>query len=105
MSKLKVLAHQSVESQLQFEPSDLCASSPVKWVLFFFFFLSPFISFLFGVLLIYNVLISAVQESDSVIRIAIYILFHTLFHCGLSQDVECSSPCSAVGLAVYPSYV
>ena len=39
--------------------------------------------------LIYNVvLISPVYQSDSVIDI--YILFHILFHYGLSQDVECS---------------
>ena len=38
-------------------------------------------------------LISAVQESDSVI----YIIFHILFHYGLSQDIEYSSLCSTVG--------
>ena len=27
----------------------------------------------------------------------IYILFHILFHCDLSQDIEYSSPCSTVG--------
>ena len=32
------------------------------------------------------VLISTVQQSDSVIHI--YILFHPLFHYGLSQDIE-----------------
>ena len=40
-------------------------------------------------------LISAVQQSDSVIYI--YILFHILFHCGLSQDNDYSSLCSTVG--------
>ena len=46
--------------------------------------------------LAYNVvLLSAVQQSDSVIHI--YILFYILFHYGLSQDVEYSSLCSKVG--------
>ena len=50
--------------------------------------------------LIYNVvLISAVQQSDSVIYL--YILFHILFHSGLSQDTEYSS----LDLVVYPSYI
>ena len=52
---------------------------------FFFFFL-----IFFGVYLSYNVvLVSAVQQSDLVIHI--YILFHILFHYGLSQDIEYSS--------------
>ena len=52
--------------------------------------------FLIEVELIYHVvLISAVQQSDSVIYM--YILFHTLFHYGLSQDIEYSSPCYTVG--------
>ena len=38
-------------------------------------------------------LISAIQQSDSVIN----ILFHILFHYGLSQDVEYSSLCYAIG--------
>ena len=38
-------------------------------------------------------LISAVQQSDCYI----YILFHILFHYGLSQDIECSSLCYTVG--------
>ena len=37
-------------------------------------------------LLIYNVLLSAVEQTDSVMHI--YILFHILFHYGLSQDIE-----------------
>ena len=41
--------------------------------------------------LIYNVLISIVQHSDSVIRI--YILFHILSHYGLSQDITYDSLC------------
>ena len=48
---------------------------------------------------------SSVQHSNSVIHTIyisiyctyIYILFHTLFHCGLSQDIEYSSLCYAVG--------
>ena len=40
-------------------------------------------------------LISAVQQSDSVIHI--YILFYILFHDVLSQDIEYSSLCSTVG--------
>ena len=42
--------------------------------------------------LIYNVLVSGVQHSDSVIYLYIniyaYILFHILFHYGLLQDIE-----------------
>ena len=45
--------------------------------------------------MICNVLISAVQKSDSVIHI--YVLFHILFHYGLSQDIEYSSLCFTVG--------
>ena len=41
------------------------------------------------------VLISAVQQSDSVIHT--YVLFHVLFHNGLSQYIEWSSLCSTVG--------
>ena len=49
--------------------------------------------------LIYRVvLISAVQQSDSVIHIYIDIVFHILFHYGLPQDVECSSLCYIVVL-------
>ena len=49
-----------------------------------------FFFFLIEVELIYNVaLISAIQQSDSVTHI--YILFHILFHYGLSQDMEYSS--------------
>ena len=45
--------------------------------------------------LIYNVLISAVQQSDSFIYM--YILFHILFHFLLSQDIEYSSLCYTAG--------
>ena len=40
-------------------------------------------------------LISAIQQSDSVIHI--YILFHIIFHYGLSQDIEYSFLCYTVG--------
>ena len=40
-------------------------------------------------------LISAVQQSDSVMHI--YILSHILLHYGLSQDIEHSSLCYTVG--------
>ena len=44
----------------------------------------------------YNVvLITAVQQSDPIKYI--YILFHVLFHCGLSQDIEYSSLSCTVG--------
>ena len=43
-------------------------------------------------------LISAVQQSDSVIC----ILFHTLFHYGLSQDIEYISLCSRALLPIHP---
>ena len=43
-------------------------------------------------------LISAVQQSDSVIHtyIYVYILFHILSHYGLSQDIDFSSLCYAI---------
>ena len=37
-------------------------------------------------------LIFAVQQSDSIIKY-IYIIFHILFHYGLSQDIEYRSLC------------
>ena len=40
-------------------------------------------------------LISAVQHSDSFTYV--YILFHILFHCGLSQDIEYSPLCYIFG--------
>ena len=47
-------------------------------------------------------LIFAVQQSDSVIYTHAYIdiLFHVLFHYGLSQEAECSSLCPTAVLAV-----
>ena len=45
-------------------------------------------------------LISAVQQSDS-LYIYTYIIFHILFHYGLSQDIECSSLCYTVGFCMY----
>ena len=54
-------------------------------------------------------LISAVQQSDSVlytsIYLYIYILLHILFHYGLSKGIEYSSLCYAVGPVDYPSYI
>ena len=41
------------------------------------------------------VLISAVQQSGSLLHM--YFLFHILFHCGLSKDIEYSSLCYTVG--------
>ena len=57
-----------------------------------------FFSFLniIEVQLIYNIaLISAVEQSDSVLHI--YTLFHILFHYDLSQDIEYSSLCYTGG--------
>ena len=45
--------------------------------------------------MIYNVLISAVQQTHSIKHI--YIPFHILFHSGLLQDIEYSSQCYAMG--------
>ena len=45
-------------------------------------------TYLIEIELTYNVvLMSAVQRSDSVRHLHIYILFHVFFH-GLSQDIE-----------------
>ena len=53
-------------------------------------------------------LISTVQQSDSVIQIYMYIyilFFHILFHSGLSQDIGYSSLCCTVGpLFIHPMY-
>ena len=43
----------------------------------------------------FTMLISAVQQSDSVIHT--YILFHILFHYGFSQAIEYNSLCYTVG--------
>ena len=50
-------------------------------------------------------LISAVQQGDSVIHTYtyIYILFHVLYH-GLSQDIDYSSLCSTVCPQVSESF-
>ena len=62
-------------------------------MVYFSFFFKYFIQ----VQLIDNVmLISAVQLSDSV-YIYMDIVFHTLFHHDLSQDIKYSSLCYAVG--------
>ena len=39
----------------------------------------------------------SVQQSDSVLYLYICILFHILFHYGLSQGIEYSSLCYTVG--------
>ena len=64
---------------------------------------------LIEVQLIYSVvLISAVQESDSVMHIYIfmyiYLHIYILFHYGLSEDIECSCLCYTEDLVVHPSY-
>ena len=46
--------------------------------------------------MIYNVLISAEQQSDSVIHIYTFFL-NIIFHYGLSQDIEYRSLCYTVG--------
>jgi len=51
------------------------------------------------------VLISAVQQRDSIIHIYIYILFHILFHYGLSQDLEYRSLCYTVGTCLSILYI
>ena len=53
------------------------------------------------------VLISAHSKCDSVTHIHthIYILFHMLFHYGLSQDIEYSSLCYTQKLVVNPVYI
>ena len=59
-----------------------------------------FLIYFTEVQLIHNVvLISAVQQSDSVIHIYIYIytFFFIFFSIGLSQDIRYSSLCYAVG--------
>ena len=38
------------------------------------------------------------------IQLFTYILFHILFHYGLSQDIQYSSLCYTVGPVVYSSY-
>ena len=48
-------------------------------------------------IVVYNVLISGVQQSDSVTYTHIYTLFHILFHYGLLQDIEYCSLCYIVG--------
>ena len=35
--------------------------------------------------------------TSKVIQLYVYILFHVLFHYGLSQDIESSSLCNTVG--------
>ena len=42
-------------------------------------------------------LVSGVQQSGSVIRIILRVLFQILFHYSLLQDIESSSLCYTVG--------
>ena len=64
---------------------------------------SLFFFFLIDVELIYNVvLVSGVQQSESVIHICLYILFQILFHYRLLQDIDYSSLCYTVGPCCLP---
>ena len=78
-----------------------CLGCCFLWVFFFFFLvIFLFFNFLFciGVQLIDNVvLVSGVQQSDSVIHIHVSILFHILFSIRLLQNTEQSSLCYTVG--------
>ena len=57
-----------------------------------------FVCFFIEVLLIYRVvLITVIQQSDSVIPIYTFF-FYILFHCSLSQDIEYSSNVSLFSL-------
>ena len=47
-------------------------------------------------IVVYNVLISGVQQSDSVTHTYIYLLFHILFHYGLLQYIKYSSLCCII---------
>uniref|UniRef100_A0A8B9XFW9 Ribosomal protein S6 kinase n=1 Tax=Bos mutus grunniens TaxID=30521 RepID=A0A8B9XFW9_BOSMU len=50
--------------------------------------------------------ISAVQQSDLIVRICVYFLFHIFLHYGLSRDIEYSSWCEKLNyimFAVIPS--
>ena len=63
-------------------------------------FLFLFLKFLFyiGLQLIYNVLVSGIRQSDSVIHVYIQLFFfQALFPFRLLQNIEQSSLCSAVG--------
>ena len=61
----------------------------------FFFHIISFLNFSIAISLIYNfVLVSGIQQSDSVIYINMYIiciLFHIVFHYKLLQSVEYNS--------------
>ena len=72
----------------------------------------PVLFFFIEVQLIYNiVLISAIQQSDLVVRVCIYIYIYIykflkiLFHYGFSQDIECNSPCHAVRPCLFFVYI
>ena len=61
--------------------------------------------FLIEVQLIYDVLISAVHQNDSVIHIYILSFFYILSHYGLSQEIGYSSLCYTVGPCLSIPYV
>ena len=42
-------------------------------------------------------LVSSIEQSDSVMHVYTYILFNILFHYGLLQDTEYSCLCYTVG--------
>ena len=69
-----------------------------------FSFTKPFFLNFIEEWLIYSVLlISAIQQSDSVIHM--YILFYALFHYDLLQDIEYCSLCYKVGPCfLFPLY-
>ena len=50
-------------------------------------------------------LVTGIQENDSVIHMYTFFFQNILFHYGLSQDSEYGSLCYTVGPVVYPSYV
>ena len=86
----------------------ILSSSNVKWITIYLprvDITALFIFFLNQIWLMYNVvLMSSIRQSDSVMPIFTYTYrcvymhyFYILFHYDLSQDIECSSPCYAVG--------
>ena len=81
--------------------SAISETIPVGYRFLFIFLVTSIIYlfiYLFGVELIYNVvLVSGVQQSNSVIHMHIYILFPILFHYRLLQDIEYSSLYHTVG--------
>ena len=64
-------------------------------MLFVYFLKFRVFIFKMEVYLIYNVLVSAVQQSDSVTHIYTFFFSYS-FQCGSSQDTECRALCRAV---------